>query len=98
MTMKIGFFDEAKVGADAKRLAECFDVAADVPRQNPLADEAKTLFESVSKSEVPAFNADEKEFLKLRILEATKKDQSAAYPTSRAATNKAQANAAAIGL
>lgn len=71
MGLDIDFFDDRKIGLEAKRLATCFNLSARMhPRDgNPLAH-AEDLFTAMTGlAVVPQFNEDEENYLKLKLVE-----------------------------
>lgn len=71
MVGKIEFFNSNNVGDDARRLAFCFNVSARMVMRdgNPLSY-AEDIYKSITgEDSIPAFNADEQEFLKLSLVE-----------------------------
>ena len=82
MVDKIDFFDESKVGVEARRLAFCFNVSARMVSQdgNPLSHAEQLFRVTTGLDSVPIFNCDEQNFLKLRLLEvAAIRDQGQAF-------------------
>lgn len=71
MLGKIEFYNHNNVGDDARRLAFCFNVSArmKVRDGNPLSYAEELYQLSTGKVMVPAFNDDEKLFLKLSLVE-----------------------------
>lgn len=68
---KIDFFDDRNVGAAARRLAFCFNVAARMASQDgDLLAHAENLFKaSTGLDTVPLFNDDERNYLRLQLFE-----------------------------
>lgn len=71
MVEKIDFFDEYNVGPAARRLAFCFNVSARMVSQdgNPLSHAEELFKASTGLDAVPAFNSDEQNYLKLKLIE-----------------------------
>ena len=71
MSLEIGFFDEAKVGLEAKRLATCFNLSARMPPRdgNPLGHAEDLFTQMTGLAVVPQFNDDEENYLKLKLVE-----------------------------
>jgi len=71
MADKIDFFDDSRVGAEARRLAHCFNLSARMvrPGGNPLAYVAELFRESTGLDTVPSFNDAEVAFLRLTLAE-----------------------------
>lgn len=71
MSLKIDFFDERKVGPEAKRLAACFNLSARISSRdgNPLSYAEDLFTETTGLAAVPAFNGDEENYLKLKLVE-----------------------------
>jgi hypothetical protein len=71
MTLKIDFFDESKVGMEARRLATCFNLSARISSHdgNPLSHAEDLFTETTGLAAIPAFNDDEENYLKLKLVE-----------------------------
>ena len=71
MGLEIVFFDDSKVGLEAKRLATCFNLSARMtPRDgNPLAHVEDLFTAMTGLAVVPQFNSDEENYLKLKLVE-----------------------------
>lgn len=68
---KIDFFDQAKVGLSARRLAFSFNVAARLFPQDddPLPQAEKLFLSTTGLDKVPEFNKDEVNYLRLKLVE-----------------------------
>lgn len=82
MSDKIDFFEEINVGPAARRLAFCFNISARMLSQdgNPLSHAQALFRETTGLESVPAFNVDEQNYLKLKLIEtAAIRDQGNTY-------------------
>jgi hypothetical protein len=71
MSLNIGFFDDAKIGLHAKRLADCFNISARMGLRegNPLAHAEDLFTASTGLAAIPVFNDDEEKYLKWKLVE-----------------------------
>lgn len=71
MALDIPFFDEKNVGLEAKRLAVCFNLSARMQSRdgNPLSHAEDLFTKMTGLAVVPQFNADEQNYLKLKLVE-----------------------------
>lgn len=82
---KVDFFDDKKVGAEARRLAFCFNISARMVSQdgNPLSHAEELFKASTGLDTVPLFNDDERNYLKLKLFEtAAIRDQGKVFSVS----------------
>jgi hypothetical protein len=71
MSKITGFFDEQKVGPEARRLAFCFNLSARMNSDdgNPLTHAEDLFTASTGLAAIPQFNDDENKFLKMQLAE-----------------------------
>jgi hypothetical protein len=71
MTKITGFFEEKNVGPEARRLAFCFNLSARMNSNdgNPLTFAEDLFTASTGLVEIPRFNEDENNYLKMQLAE-----------------------------
>ena len=66
-----GFFNEANVGVEARRLAFCFNLSARMESKdgNPLTHAEDLFTASTGLAAIPRFNDDENKYLEMQLAE-----------------------------
>ena len=69
-SFSVGLFDDNKVGLEAKRLADCFNLSARMAMRegNPLAHAEDIFTASTGLAAIPEFNEDEEKYLRWKLV------------------------------